>query len=133
MTRLLVPIVCVVLAFAAPPALADGSGETSRFRVQLDASETVTPGSAWEFVLDVENLTDHTIKVRSQACMRTPFGPLCGPVPSPRKVKAGQGVQVAALMLCEEGTPLGDYRVEIVVTSGSETLTIPHTISVIAP
>ena len=63
--RLLVLSAAVALALvASPPALADGTAETSRLRVRVDASETVVPGSTWEFILNVENLTDHTIKVR---------------------------------------------------------------------
>ena len=121
----------LALLLVAQPARADGTAETERLRVTVDAGEVVTPGSTFELVINVVNLTDHRLRVRGEVCMKTPFGQLCGPVPMPRSVPANSGVEVAALMLCEEGTPLGDYTVMILVRSGREELSIPHTISVV--
>ena len=125
-------VAALALALAAPPAaLADGSAENERLRVTMVAPATVVRGTAFEFVLDVENLTNQQLKVRSRAGMLTPFGRLYGPVPSPRKLEPRSGVEVAALMLCEEGTPLGTYEMFVEVTTGRLTLTIPHTITVV--
>ena len=121
----------LALALVAQPARADGTAETERFRITVDAGEIVTPGSTFELIINVENLTDHRLRIRGEICMKTPFGDLCGPVLLPRSVPANSGVEAAALMLCEEGTPLGDYTVMILVRSGREELSIPHTITVV--
>ena len=123
--------IALALLLSGPSAAADGSAENERLRVTVDINETVAQGSTFELVIDFENLSDKTIRVHSEVCMQTPFGMICGPIPSAKKIEAGQGVQVAALMLCETGTPPGDYNVLVVVRSGKHTLTIPHTITVV--
>lgn len=121
----------IAIALFAPPVFADGTAEGRKLRVSVDIFETVTPGSTFEVVINFENLTDRTIGVRSQVCMRSPFGPLCGPMPAPPEIEPNRGVEVAALFLCEAWTPPGDYEVTVVVKSGKETLTVPHTITVV--